>query len=150
MLKLYKTRMYFHLTINMHDKWWNQCTVIIVCLFIRSENSLRDWGGIFSLVRVRTCFEVCILSEKGYGTWEKMSLKKEEEECTLYSLVEYNIVPNEGMTSLKGQCHEIFDPRFFRQSITPRPLINTLKYFRILFRIRWAIRPLSLISRYAA
>jgi hypothetical protein len=51
---------------------------------------------------------------------------------------------------LKGQCHEIFDPRFFRQSITPRPLINTLKYFRILSRIRRAIRPLSLIPRYAA
>jgi hypothetical protein len=51
---------------------------------------------------------------------------------------------------LKGQCHEIFDPRFFRQSITPRPLINTLKYFRILFRIRRAIRPLSLIPRYDA
>jgi hypothetical protein len=30
--------------------------------------------------------------------------------------------------TLKGQCHEIFDTRFFRQSITPRPLINTLKY----------------------
>jgi hypothetical protein len=45
--------------------------------------------------------------------------------------------------SLKGQCHEIFDPRFFRQSITPRPQINTLKYFRILLRIRRAIRPLS-------
>jgi hypothetical protein len=51
---------------------------------------------------------------------------------------------------LKGQCHEIFDLRFFRQSITPRPLINTLKYFRILFRIRRATRPLSLIPRYAA
>jgi hypothetical protein len=50
---------------------------------------------------------------------------------------------------LKGQCHEIFDPRFFRQSITPRPLINTPKYFRILFRIRRAIRPLSFIPRYA-
>jgi hypothetical protein len=35
--------------------------------------------------------------------------------------------------SLKGQCHENFEPRFFRQSITPRPQINTLKYFRILF-----------------
>jgi hypothetical protein len=42
--------------------------------------------------------------------------------------------------NLKGQCHEIFDPRFFRQSIAPRPLINTLKYYRILFRIRRAIR----------
>jgi hypothetical protein len=42
---------------------------------------------------------------------------------------------------LKGQCHEIFDPRFFRQSIIPRPQINTLKYFRILFRIHRDIRP---------
>jgi hypothetical protein len=38
--------------------------------------------------------------------------------------------------ALKGQWHEIFDPRFFCQSINPRPQINTLKYFRILFRIR--------------
>jgi hypothetical protein len=38
---------------------------------------------------------------------------------------------------------------FFRQSITPGPLINTLKYFQILFQIRRAIRPLSLIQRYA-
>jgi hypothetical protein len=51
---------------------------------------------------------------------------------------------------LKGQCHEIFDPPFFRQSITPRPLINTLKYFRILFRIRRAIYENVLIPRYAA
>jgi hypothetical protein len=51
---------------------------------------------------------------------------------------------------LKGQCHEIFDPLFFRQSITPRPLINTLKYFRILFRIRRAIYENVLIPRYAA
>jgi hypothetical protein len=36
---------------------------------------------------------------------------------------------------------------FFLQSITPRPLINTQKYFRILFRIRRAIRPLSPIAR---
>jgi hypothetical protein len=32
-------------------------------------------------------------------------------------------------TTLKGQCHEIFDPPFFRQSITPRLQIDTLKYF---------------------
>jgi hypothetical protein len=37
------------------------------------------------------------------------------------------------MILLKGQCREIFDHHFFRQLITPRPLINTLKYFRILF-----------------
>jgi hypothetical protein len=54
------------------------------------------------------------------------------------------------MIILKGQCHEIFDPPFFRQSITPRPLINTLKYFRILFRIRRAIYENVLIPRYAA
>jgi hypothetical protein len=53
-------------------------------------------------------------------------------------------------TKLKGQCHEIFDPRFFRQSIPPRPLINTLKYFRILFRICRAIYENVLIPRYAA
>jgi hypothetical protein len=54
------------------------------------------------------------------------------------------------ISSLKGQCHEIFDPLFFRQSITPRALINTLKYFQILFRIRRAIYENVLIPRYAA
>jgi hypothetical protein len=38
----------------------------------------------------------------------------------------------------------------FRQSITPRPQMNTLKYFRILFRIRWQINENVLIPRYAA
>jgi hypothetical protein len=38
--------------------------------------------------------------------------------------------------SLKRQCHEIFHSRVFRQSITLRHQMNTLKYFRILFRIR--------------
>jgi hypothetical protein len=51
---------------------------------------------------------------------------------------------------LKGQCHEIFDPPFFRQSINPSPRINTLKYFRILFRICRAIYENVLIPRYAA
>jgi hypothetical protein len=54
------------------------------------------------------------------------------------------------MFHLKGQCHKIFDPWFFRQSITPRPQMNTLKYFRILFRIRWEINENVLILRYAA
>jgi hypothetical protein len=46
---------------------------------------MEAWGGIFSLDRVRTCFEVYTLSEKAYDTREKMSLKKEEEEeeCTV-------------------------------------------------------------------
>jgi hypothetical protein len=52
--------------------------------------------------------------------------------------------------NLKGQCHEIFDLWFFRQSIIPRPQMNTLKYFRILFRIRWEINENVLITRYAA
>jgi hypothetical protein len=38
---------------------------------------------------------------------------------------------------LKRQYHEIFYPHFFHKSIAPRrALINTLKYFLILFRFR--------------
>jgi hypothetical protein len=46
-------------------------------------------------------------------------------------------LPSHKNIFLKRQCHEIFDPRFFRQSITgtPRPQINTLNYYLILFRI---------------
>jgi hypothetical protein len=51
--------------------------------------------------------------------------------------------------TLNGQCHEIFDPRFFRQSITLRPLINTLKYFRFMFQIRQAITEYVFVQRYA-
>jgi hypothetical protein len=39
---------------------------------------------------------------------------------------------------------------FFRQSITPRPQMTTLKYFRILFRIPWEIKENVLLPRYAA
>jgi hypothetical protein len=53
-------------------------------------------------------------------------------------------------SNLKGQCQEIFDLWFFRQSIIPRTQMNTLKYFRIPFRIRWEINENVLISRYAA
>jgi hypothetical protein len=52
--------------------------------------------------------------------------------------------------TLKGQCHEIFDLWFFRQSITPMSQMNTLKYFWILFQIRWEINKNVLILRYAA
>jgi hypothetical protein len=59
--------------------------------------------------------------------------------------------PNHRELPIKGTVSRDFRPSvFFRQLITPRPLINTLKYFRILFRIRRAIRPTSLIPRYAA
>jgi hypothetical protein len=40
---------------------------------------------------------------------------------------------------LKRQSHEIFDLHFFNKSMAPRALINTLKYFRILFRFRTEI-----------
>jgi hypothetical protein len=36
---------------------------------------------------------------------------------------------------LKGQCHEVFDPQFFHQSIHPGPLIKGLKPFQIYIRI---------------
>jgi hypothetical protein len=39
---------------------------------------------------------------------------------------------------------------YFRQSITPRPLINNLQYFRFLFRIRRAITEYVFVQRYAA
>jgi hypothetical protein len=45
-------------------------------LCISDEKSHTSWGGIFSLDTVRSCFEVCTLSEKGYDTYEKMPLKK--------------------------------------------------------------------------
>jgi hypothetical protein len=35
------------------------------------------------------------------------------------------------LLTLKGQCHEISDPRIFHQNIHPGPLIKGLKPFRI-------------------
>ena len=43
-------------------------------------------------------------------------------------------------TYLKGVCHKIFYLHFFHDSNTSRPLINRLKYFRILFGFRRDIR----------
>jgi hypothetical protein len=51
---------------------------------------------------------------------------------------------------LKGQCHEIFDPRFFSSNNPSRPLINTLNYFRFLFRIRREINEYVFVQRYVA
>jgi hypothetical protein len=45
-----------------------------------------------------------------------------------------------GGNILKGQCHEIFDPRFFHQSTPPRAPIHRLKPFRIWLRISREIR----------
>jgi hypothetical protein len=52
--------------------------------------------------------------------------------------------------TLKRQSHEIFDLHFFHKSMAPRALINTLKYFRILFRFRGENRDYVLTQRYVA
>jgi hypothetical protein len=41
---------------------------------------------------------------------------------------------------LKGQCHEIFDPRFFRPTIPLGPLVHRLKLFRKCIRVCEDIR----------
>ena len=41
---------------------------------------------------------------------------------------------------LKGQCHEIFDLRFFHQTLPLDPLSGSLEWFRFYFRIRRDIR----------
>ncbi len=46
---------------------------------------------------------------------------------------------------LKGQCHEIFDLRFFHQTILLDPLSGSLEGFRFYFRIRRDIRIRKLI-----
>ena len=51
--------------------------------------------------------------------------------------------PSEVWTSLKGVCHEIFDLHFFHDLNPSRPLMNRLKYFRILFQFRQDIRSQS-------
>jgi hypothetical protein len=53
--------------------------------------------------------------------------------CIPKSIWFVNISP-----ALKGQCHEIFDPRLFYQSAPPRALIHRLKPFCIW--LRWEIR----------
>ena len=47
---------------------------------------------------------------------------------------------------LKGQCHEIFDLRFFHQTILLDPLSGSLEGFRFYFRIRRDIQMRKLIS----
>jgi hypothetical protein len=51
--------------------------------------------------------------------------------------------------SLKGQSHEIFDPRFFSSIKFIGSLIHGLKYFCIWFRIRREIREYVLTLHYA-
>jgi hypothetical protein len=48
---------------------------------------------------------------------------------------------------LKGQCHDIFEPRFFSQTIPARAMIHGKRPFRIWLRIRRDIRFGSCVSR---
>jgi hypothetical protein len=52
--------------------------------------------------------------------------------------------------TLKETISRDFRPQFFHKSMAPRALINTLKYFRILFRIRGENRDYVLTQRYVA
>jgi hypothetical protein len=49
----------------------------------------------------------------------------------LYQLFLGNFCSHTGSFALKGQCHDIFNPRFFRLNISPGPLIKGLMPFRI-------------------
>jgi hypothetical protein len=44
---------------------------------------------------------------------------------------------------LKGQCLEIFDFRFFHESVSPKPLSIPLGPFRIIYKIREYNRTLT-------
>jgi hypothetical protein len=54
------------------------------------------------------------------------------------------VLQNFCKTALKRQSHDIFDLHFFHKSMAPRALINTLKYFQILFRFRAEISEIIL------
>jgi hypothetical protein len=58
--------------------------------------------------------------------------------CTFYELLVNSAESFKLLISitLKGQYHEIFEPRFFHQSNLSRSLIIILKYFRIWIQFR--------------
>jgi hypothetical protein len=119
-----------------------ECIAFIVCILVWFYSTKFSW---LILIVLLFCDKSHILIKPEKSDQQKISL-----ELFSFFFISMICLIMGLIVRLKGQCHEIFDPRFFRQSITPRPLINTLKYFRILFRIRRAIRPLSLIPLYAA
>jgi hypothetical protein len=51
--------------------------------------------------------------------------------------------------NLKGQCHGIFNPQFFRQTIPTGLFVHRLMPFRIWIRIREDIRLQKSTPRYA-
>ena len=60
-----------------------------------------------------------------------------KQELILKSIGYFSVIV---LVLLKGMWHVIFDLHFFHDSNPSRPLINRLKYFRILFRFCWDIR----------
>ena len=63
--------------------------------------------------------------------------------CTYVDSPQTALPSEKDNNCLKGVRHEIFDLHFFHDSNPSRPLINRLKYFRILFRFRRDIRILK-------
>jgi hypothetical protein len=91
--------------------------------FVHVGHEIISVIALFSIQANLVCYYLLVLREKvaGFG----------------FSPIVHLII------HLKRQYHEIFDLWFFHKSTAPRPLINTLTYFRILFRIRGAIRLLK-------
>jgi hypothetical protein len=77
----------------------------------------------------------------GFGSSFQWRTRKGAQMCkyTLFLFKKKNVL-SVFKNCLKRQSHEIFDLQFFHKSMAPRALINTLKYFRILLRIRGASR----------
>jgi hypothetical protein len=86
-----------------------------------------------------------------HGAFTNMACTWSKDSASGVLRLRYSIGCLDMFTIFKGTVLRDFWPLvFFRQSITPRPQMNTLKYFQILFRIRWEIYENVLIPRYAA
>jgi hypothetical protein len=66
----------------------------------------------------------------GFNAFYYITYTKSNYTCSNLYLQDPTVFP------LKGQCQEIFDPRFFHQTIPPRALIHGLKPIRKWLRIR--------------
>jgi hypothetical protein len=52
----------------------------------------------------------------------------------------FGLQVNDEAVSFKGQCHEVFDFRFFHESVSPKPLSILLEPFQIFSKFRGYIR----------
>jgi hypothetical protein len=125
---------------------------------------MRNWGFSFPWPRIKegrfyvvldltffsSRFETkskFIITQKIFGLFSVFSLtlfgiynaisarNSKNKETSMFNLI--FIFSSCCKSTLKGQYHKIFDPRFFfHQSNPPRPLTNGLKPFRICLRIR--------------